>query len=497
MDIWAQLLQGFATAGTPINLMWALVGCTIGTAVGVLPGIGPATAVAMLLPITMKVEPTASMIFFAGIYYGAMYGGSTTSILLNTPGEAGSMVTAMEGNRMAKHGRAGAALATAAIGSFVAGTIGTVLVTLFAPLVAKYAVLLGPPEYFLLMVLAFCTVSAVLGRSSLRGLSALFIGLAMGLIGLDQISGQARYTAGVPELLDGLEVVLIAVGLFAVSEALYVVLYEGRSVETRNPMSKVHMTSGEWRRSWPAWLRATFIGFPFGTIPAGGSEIPTFLSYATEKKLSKHKDEFGTTGAIEGVAGPEAANNAAITATLIPLLTLGIPTSNTAAILLGAFQNYGIQPGPQLFDTNGALVWALIASLYIGNVMLLVLNLPLVGLWVKLLKLPKAHLYAGILIFATVGVYGMRQSAFDLVLLYAIGLLGVVMRRFDFPAAPVVVGMILGPLAEAQMRNALSIGEGRWTIFLQRPASAVLLLVVVAVLLVPQFLAWRKRARRA
>ena len=497
MDIWAQLLQGFATAGTPINLMWALVGCTIGTAVGVLPGIGPATAVAMLLPITMKVEPTASMIFFAGIYYGAMYGGSTTSILLNTPGEAGSMVTAMEGNRMAKHGRAGAALATAAIGSFVAGTIATVLVTLFAPLVAKYAVLLGPPEYFLLMVLAFCTVSAVLGRSSLRGLSALFIGLAMGLIGLDQISGQARYTAGVPELLDGLEVVLIAVGLFAVSEALYVVLYEGRSVETRNPMSKVHMTSGEWRRSWPAWLRATFIGFPFGTIPAGGSEIPTFLSYATEKKLSKHKDEFGTTGAIEGVAGPEAANNAAITATLIPLLTLGIPTSNTAAILLGAFQNYGIQPGPQLFDTNGALVWALIASLYIGNVMLLVLNLPLVGLWVKLLKLPKAHLYAGILIFATVGVYGMRQSAFDLVLLYAIGLLGVVMRRFDFPAAPVVVGMILGPLAEAQMRNALSIGEGRWTIFLQRPASAVLLLVVVAVLLVPQFLAWRKRARRA
>jgi putative tricarboxylic transport membrane protein len=485
-EILNQLLHGFATAGTPINLLWCLLGCTIGTAVGVLPGIGPATAVAMLLPITLKVDPTASMIFFAGIYYGAMYGGSTTSILLNTPGESGSMVTAMEGNKMAKAGRAGAALATSAIGSFVAGTIATVLVTFCAPVVAKYAIRLGPPEYFMLMVLAFCTVSAVLGKSTLRGLTALFIGLAMGLVGIDQISGQARYTAGVPELLDGLEVVLIAVGLFAVSEALYNVLYEGKTVETQNTMSKVHMTREEWKRSWPAWLRATAIGFPFGTIPAGGSEIPTFLSYATEKKLSKHRSDFGTKGAIEGVAGPEAANNAAITATLIPLLTLGIPTSNTTAILLGAFQNYGIQPGPQLFDKNSGLVWALIASLYIGNVMLLILNLPLIGMWVKLLKIPKSYLYAGILIFATVGVYGMRQSAFDLVLLYAIGLIGVVMRRFDFPTAPVVVGMILGPLAEAQMRNALSIGEGKWSVFVERPGSLSLLIVVVALLVLPR-----------
>jgi len=490
MEILNHLMQGFATAGTPVNLLWALLGCTIGTAVGVLPGIGPATAVAMLLPITLKVDPTASMIFFAGIYYGAMYGGSTTSILLNTPGESGSMVTAMEGNKMAKSGRAGAALATSAIGSFVAGTIATVMVTFCAPFVANYAVKLGPPEYFMLMMLAFTTVSAVLGKSTLRGLTALFIGLAMGLVGLDQITGVARFTGGVPELMDGLEVVLIAVGLFAVGETLYNVLYEGRSVETRNAMSRVHMSRDDWRRSWPAWIRATFIGMPFGTIPAGGSEIPTFLSYATEKKLSKHKGEFGTTGAIEGVAGPEAANNAAITATLIPLLTLGIPTSNTTAILLGAFQNYGIQPGPQLFDTNGPLVWALIASLYIGNVMLLVLNLPLVGLWVKLLKIPKAPLYAGILIFATVGVYGMRQSAFDLVLLYAIGLLGVAMRRFDFPTAPVVVGMILGPLAESQMRNALSIGEGRWTVFLQRPMSLALLAVIVAVLVLPRLVRW-------
>lgn len=488
MDIFNQLLQGFATAATPVNLLWCLVGCALGTAIGVLPGIGPAVAVAMLLPITAKVEATASMIFFAGIYYGAMYGGSTTSILLNTPGETASMVTAMEGNRMAKSGRAGAALATSAVGSFVAGTIATVLVTLFAPIVAELAVKLGPPEYFMLMLLAFTTVSAVLGKSTVRGMTALFVGLAAGLVGMDQISGQARYTGGVPELLDGIEIVLVAVGLFAVAEAMYAVLYEGRVVELQNKMSRVHMTQRDWRRSWPAWLRGTAIGVPFGCIPAGGTEIPTFLSYATEKKLAKgdNQAEFGAAGAIEGVAGPEASNNATVTAALIPLLTLGIPTSNTTAILLGAFQNYGIQPGPQLFSTSSSLVWALIASLYIGNVMLLVLNLPMVGLWVKLLKIPKPYLYAGILIFATVGVYGMRQSAFDLFLLYGIGVLGVVMRRFDFPTAPVVVGMILGPLAEAQLRNAVSIGEGSVMIFLQRPVSLLLLVAVLAVLVLPR-----------
>ena len=496
MDIWQQLLGGFATAGTPINLLWSLVGCALGTAVGVLPGIGPATAVAMLLPITAKVEATASMIFFAGIYYGAMYGGSTTSILLNTPGETASMVTAMEGNKMAKSGRAGAALATAAIGSFVAGTIATVFVTLFAPVVANYAVKLGPPEYFCLMLLALTTVSAVLGQSTLRGLTSLFVGLAAGLIGMDQITGQARYTGGVPELLDGVEIVLVAVGLFAVAEALHAVLFEGRVEESRNRMGRVGMSALDWRRSIPAWLRGTAIGAPFGCIPAGGTEIPTFLSYATEKKLATGDAlaEFGTSGAIEGVAGPEAANNATVTTALIPLLTLGIPVSNTTAVLLGAFQNYGIQPGPQLFSSSAALVWALIASLYIGNVMLLVLNLPLVGLWVKLLKVPRPQLYAGILVFATVGAYGMRQSAFDLVLLYAIGVLGLVMRRFSFPTAPVVVGMILGPLAEAQMRNALSIGEGSWLVFVQRPMSLAILLVIAAVLLLPRLL--KNRAER-
>jgi putative tricarboxylic transport membrane protein len=497
MDTVNLLMQGFGTAMTVTNLLWALFGCALGTAVGVLPGIGPATTVAMLLPITAKVDITASMIFFAGIYYGAMYGGSTTSILLNTPGETASMVTAMEGNKMAKSGRAGAALATAAIGSFVAGSIATVVVTLFAPVVADYAVKLGPPEYFLLMVLAFTTVSAVLGKSTVRGLTALFIGLAVGLIGMDQISGQPRYTGGKAEFLDGIEIVLVAVGLFAVAEVLHAVLFEGRVVETQNKLTRVHMSARDWRRSVPAWLRGSAIGAPFGCIPAGGTEIPTFLSYATEKKLAKGEDkaEFGTAGAIEGVAGPEAANNATVTTALIPLLTLGIPTSNTTAILLGAFQNYGIQPGPQLFATSAALVWALIASLYIGNVMLLILNLPMVGLWVKLLKIPKPQLYAGILIFATVGAYGMRQSSFDLFLLYVIGAVGVVMRRFDFPTAPVVVGMILGPLAEAQLRNAMSIGEGKWTVFIDRPVSVFLIVVIATVLLLPRLMRWYSSRR--
>lgn len=497
MDIWNQLLGGFATAATPVNLLWAFVGCALGTAIGVLPGLGPAVTVAMLLPITTQVEPTASMIFFAGIYYGAMYGGSTTSILLNTPGETGTMVTALEGFKMAKNGRAGAALATAAIGSFVAGSIATVLVTLFAPLIAEHAVKLGPPEYFMLMLLAFTTVSAVLGKSTLRGVTALFVGLAVGCVGIDQITAQVRYTGGIPEFMDGIEVVLVAVGVFAVGECLYTALYEGRTQSIMNRMGSVHMNRQEWRRSWPAWLRGTFIGFPFGTIPAGGSEIPTFLSYGLERKLSPYKQEFGTQGAIEGVAGPEAANNSAVTATLVPMLTLGIPTSVTAAILLSALQGYGINAGPQLFQTSGTLVWALIASLYIGNVMLLVLNLPLVGLWVKLLEIPRAPLYAGILIFATIGVYGMRQSSFDLWLMIGVGLLGVLMRRFDFPTAPVIVGMILGPMAEAQMRNALSIGEGSFSIFIQRPMSASLLVLVLAILVLPRLWRLRQRQRRA
>jgi putative tricarboxylic transport membrane protein len=498
IETWNLLASGFATALQPMNLMWAFIGCALGTAIGVLPGIGPALTVAMLLPVTAKVDPAGALIMLCGVYYGAAYGGSTTSILMNTPGESSSIMTALEGNTMAKRGRAGPALATAAIGSFIAATIGVILLTLFAPLVADFALKFGPAEFFSLMVLAFITVSSVLGVSMLRGMTSLAMGLAIGVVGMDAIAGIPRYTANVPELIDGIEFVLVAVGLFAVGEALYNVLYESKQdASSRNKMSSIWMTREDWKRSWPAWLRGTAIGFPFGSVPAGGAEIPTFLSYSTEKKLTKHPKDFsseGGNGAIEGVAGPEAANNANAVGALVPLLTLGIPTSATAAILIGAFQNYNIQPGPLLFQTSGPLVWGLIASLYIGNVMLLVLNLPLVGLWAKLLTIPKPQLYAGILVFASIGVYGMRQSAFDLVLMYAIGVIGVIMRRFDFPVAPVIVGMILGPMSEKQLRNALSISQGDWLVFFKQPIACTFMLLTIAVLFVPMIL--RKRGVR-
>lgn len=491
METLANLAIGFSAALTPINLMWGFIGCLLGTAIGVLPGIGPALTVALLLPITAKVDPTGALIMFAGIYYGAQFGGSTTSILLNTPGESSSMVTALEGNLMARNGRAGPALATAAIGSFVAGTIATVFLTLFAPIVATLALKFGPAEYFAILVLSFTTVSAVLGASMLRGFVSLGIGLTIGLIGLDSTSGIARYTLAVPELVDGIEVVLVAVGLFAVGEALYSLLYQKEEASGRHRLTSLWMTRSDWKRSVPAWLRGTLIGFPFGSIPAGGAEIPTFLSYSAERKLSKYPKEFAGSkgeGAIEGVAGPEAANNASATGSLVPLLTLGIPTSATAAILLAAFQNYNLQPGPMLFQTSGELVWTLVASLYVGNVILLVLNLPLVGLWVKLLQIPRPYLNAGILVFATIGVYGMRHSSFDLLLMLAIGWGGVLMRRFDFPVAPVIVGMLLGPMAEKQLRNALSISEGDWLVFVTQPISAAFLALTLLVLVVPHLL---------
>jgi len=475
------LAVGFGVALTPINLLWGFVGVTLGTAIGVLPGVGPALTVAMLLPLTTKIEPTGALIMFAGIYYGAMYGGSTTTILLNTPGESASIATALEGNKMAKRGRAGPALATSAIGSFVAGTIATVLLTLLAPMVVEVALKFGPTEYFALMVFAFVTVAAVLGSSTVRGLTMLFLGLLFGLVGIDDQTGQMRYAFGVPELMDGIDVVVLAVGLFAVGEALYVAAYQSRLPETMEQVTgSLRMSREDWRRSWPAWLRATAIGFPFGTIPAGGAEIPTFLSYAVEKKLTKYPEEFGH-GAIEGVAGPEAANNASSTGVLVPLLTLGIPTSATAAILLAAFQNYGLQPGPLLFQTQAPLVWGLIASMYIGNILLLILNLPLIGLWVRVLRIPQPLLYAGILVFATLGAYSLHQSVVDLATLYVFGLLGFLMRRFGFPVAPAVIGLILGPLAESQFRRALAISQGDPSVFLTHPISATLLALAVAV----------------
>jgi len=489
------LANGFGVALAPLNLLWGFIGVTLGTAVGVLPGVGPALTVAMLLPITVKLDPTGALIMFAGIYYGAMYGGSTTTILLNTPGESASIATALEGNKMAKRGRAGPALATSAIGSFVAGTIATILLTLLAPVVVEVALKFGPTEYFALMVFAFVTVAAVLGSSTVRGLTMLFLGLLLGLVGIDDQTGQMRFAFGVPELMDGIDVVVLAVGLFAVGEALYVAAYQSRQEEKLEHMSgSLWMSREDWRRSWPAWLRATAIGFPFGTIPAGGAEIPTFLSYALEKKLSKHPEEFGN-GAIEGVAGPEAANNASSAGVLVPLLTLGIPTSATAAILLAAFQNYGIQPGPLLFQTQGALVWGLIASMYVGNILLLILNLPLIGLWVKVLKIPRPLLYAGILVFATLGAYSLHQSVIDLLTLYVFGLLGFMMRRWGFPVAPAVIGLILGPLAESQFRRALAISEGDPTVFLSSPISVTILAITAALLVVPLILRLVRRPK--
>jgi putative tricarboxylic transport membrane protein len=485
MDTLLALFGGFAVALTPYNLMWASVGVVMGTAIGVLPGIGPALTVALLLPVTFQLDPTSAFIMFAGIYYGAVYGGSTTAILLNTPGESASIVTALDGHAMARGGRAGAALATAAIGSFVAGTVGTLALTFVAPLMVKVALRFGPAEYFALMVLALVTVTAVLGSSLLRGLISLMLGLMLGLVGIDIQTGQARFTFGVPELLDGIDIVVVAVGLFAVGETLYV------AARTRFETEEIYkirgslwMTREEWRRSWKPWLRGAFIGFPLGALPAGGSEIPTFLSYLSEKRLSKNSEEFGK-GAIEGVAGPEAANNASAAGVLAPMLALGLPTSATAAVMLAALQQYGLQPGPQLFQNNPELVWGMIASLYIGNVMLLVLNLPLVGIWVKLLSIPRPWLYAGILVFASLGTYTLNNNVVDLVILWVIGIAGFGMRVFDIPVAPCIVALILGPMAEQHFRRALMIAQGDGSVFFTHPLSATLLAIAALLLLLP------------
>ena len=485
MDTFIALGQGMLVAMQPHNLLFALIGVLLGTAVGVLPGIGPALTVALLLPVTYKLDPAGSLIMFAGIYYGGMYGGSTTAILINTPGESASMATAIEGNKMAKAGRGGPALATAAIGSFVAGTLATAGIAFLAPSLVEIAVRFGPEDYFALMCVAFVTVSATFGNSPLRGLTSLFLGLTLGLVGIDKLTGQARFSFGIPELLDGIEVTTLAVGLFAVGEALYVGSRHKHSVETLEPIrGSLWMTRQDWARSWKPWLRGTLFGFPIGALPAGGAEIPTFLSYSTEKRLAKHPEEFGH-GAIEGVAGPEAANNASAAGTLVPLLTLGLPTSATAAMMLAGFQQYGLNPGPLLFAERPDLVWGLIASLFIANAMLLVLNLPLVGLWVRLLSIPQPWLYAGILVFATMGTIAAKPSVVELGMLAVFGFLGYLMRRYDYPIAPVIVGLILGPVAEAQLRRALSISLGDPLVLVQSPFSAILLAIAAAALIAP------------
>lgn len=488
------LLEGFAGALTPAHLLWALLGVTIGTAVGVLPGIGPALTVALLLPITFRLEASSALILFAGIYYGGMYGGSTTSILLNTPGESASIIAAIEGNKMARAGRAASALATAAIGSFVAGTIGTVGLTFLAPAVAGFATSFGPPEYVALMAVAFTTVSALLGPNLLKGLASLLMGLTIGLIGIDSQTGQPRLVFGVDSLLDGIDVVIVVVALFALGETFSRVM-TGLGHSTVQPLrGRAVLSRADLRRSWPAWLRGTALGFPIGSLPAGGAEIPTFLSYTVEKRLSRHRDEFGR-GAIEGVAGPEAANNAAAAGVLVPLLTIGLPTSATAAVILTAFQSYGLQPGPALFEESGPLVWTLIASLYVGNVMLLVLNLPLAKVWARLLTIPPYAIYAAVLMFAALGAYAAGGTATDLIVLCVLGLLGLLMREAGIPLAPAVVGLILGPIAEQQLRRALILSEGDLSILVSGPITIVLWVAAALSLVIPVLLPLARRRR--
>jgi len=484
---------GFANALTVQNLLWALLGTTLGTAIGVLPGIGPALTVAVLLPVTFGLDPVSAFIMFGGIYYGAMYGGSTTSILLNTPGETGAIATAIDGHQMALRGRGAAALTTAALGSFVAGTLATLALAFFAPALASVALEFGPAEYFALALLAFSAVTALLGASLARGLFSLFVGLTLGLVGIDQLTGEARFSFGIPQLLDGIDVVILVIGLFAVGETLHQAASSRRDETAPIQLTSfMSMSRDDWRRSWKAWLRGTAIGFPLGVLPMGGSVIPTFLSYFAEKRLSSTPEEFGH-GAIEGVAGPEAANNASTAGVLVPLLTLGVPSSATAAILLAAFQQYGLQPGPLLFSTRPDLVWTLIASLLIGNVMLLVLNLPLVGIWARVMLLPRPLLFGVVLVLASLGVYSLNRSLLDVGLLYAVGALGLAMRVLDVPLVPAVLGLVLGPMAEQQFRRAVAISEGDLSVFVTRPISAALLAAAALALLAPPLLKrWRR-----
>ena len=492
-----RLAVGFGAALTPQNLLFAMLGVVMGTMIGVLPGIGPALTISLLLPVTFGLEdPAGAFILFGGIYYGAMYGGSTTSILVNTPGESSSVVTAIDGHQMARRGRAGAALATAAIGSFVAGTFATIMITLVGPAFANLALLFGPAEYFAVMVLALTTVTGLAGDSMPKALFSTALGLTLGLVGIDQLSSQARFTLGVPQLLDGIDVVLVAIAFFAVGEVFWTAATWQRSKGEMvgKVKGRLLLTREEWRRSWPAWLRGSGLGFVVGILPGAGSTIASFLSYNMERRLSKHKHEFGK-GAIEGVAGPEASNNAEAGGSLLTLLTLGLPASGTTAMLLVAFQIFNLQPGPLLFTQQSDLVWSLIASLYIANIMLLLLNLPLVGLWVKLLEIPRPLLYACILAFSALGVYSRNGSSVDVIIMFVLGLVSFAMRKYHFPIAPVILGVVLGPLMETQFRRALSMSVGDYGVFFTRWSSALILLVAALLFFGPFIAAWIARLR--
>jgi putative tricarboxylic transport membrane protein len=486
MDIFSNIISGFSAVLTLETLAFAFIGVLIGTLTGILPGIGPITAIALLIPLSYGLEPMTGLIMLIGIYYGSMYGGSTTAILIKTPGEVASIVTTLDGYEMARQGKAGRALSAAAIGSFIAGTLATVGLMLLAPILAKTAYYFGSAEYFLLILLAMSMVSSLTTGSSLKAYISTLFGLSIAMVGLDLQTSVPRFTFGVPNLLDGIDFVLIAIALFAIPEAIENMAQKGKS--TKMNVQKIKgshwMTREDWKRSIGPFGRGSVLGFLIGVLPGIGPSLASFLSYGMEKKLSKHPEEFGK-GAIEGVSGPEAANNAGVGGALVPLFTLGIPGSATTALLMFIFMMYGLQPGPGMFDSNPTLLWAIIASMYIGNIMLLILNLPLVGVFASLLKLPIVPLFVGVVAFSVLGVYGINFNQFDLILLFAFGLIGYAMTRFDFPLAPAVMALVLGPLLEQNFRRSMEITNGNLLTFIQRPISLVITIFIVIVVIIP------------
>ena len=485
MDTFQLLMGGFTTVLQPTNILFAVVGCVLGTLIGVLPGVGPAAGTAILIPITVALDPTGAIIMLAAIYYGAMYGGTITSVLINTPGEAASAITCLDGYEMAKRGRAGPALAVAAIGSFVGGTVATMgLVVLALPL-TRLALSFGPPEFFSLMVVGLSLVTGLASRSLLRAIVAAILGLLLTQIGIDPVMGAPRFAFGRTELLDGFGIVPVVMGLFGIGEIL--LNAEARAMQVfETKVSSLVLSRKDIKASaWPI-ARGTGIGFFLGLIPGIGSMIPTFLSYAVEKRLSKTPERFGT-GMIEGVAGPETANNAYANAALIPLFTLGIPGSPTIAVLMGAFMMNGLIPGPMLFNEHPQFVWAVIASLYVGNVILLILNLPFIPLWVAVLKIPYSILLTLVLGFCVVGAYSLNNSVFDIGAMLAFGILGYLFKKLDIPTAPLVLTLVLGSLMERGLRQSLEMSRGDFSIFFSRPISATLLAIAALVIVTSTF----------
>jgi putative tricarboxylic transport membrane protein len=478
-------------------MLWVLCGALLGTAVGVLPGLGSAMAVALLLPITFSLDPIGAFIMFAGIYFGGLFGDSIAGTLMNTPGNSTAIAASIEGHRMALSGRAPQALATAAIGAFIGGILATILVVFFAPALANLATYFGPAEYFALAVCAFVAISAVVADSPIRGLVSLVIGLVIAVVGVEAIAGAARFTGGIPELYDGIDIVVVTVGLLALGEVFSVASKRGRKDGTAliPAGGRPFLSRAEFKDALPAWLRGTGIGLPFGVIPVGGSEIPTFLSYGLERRLDRRRPRrmFGK-GAIRGVAAPEASGNATAGTAMGALLALGLPTSATAAIMLAAFRQYGLQPGPLLFERAPDLVWALLASFFIGMVVLLIINLPFAPLWAKLLKVPRHYLYAGITVFAVLGVYATSSKIFDLVVVLLIGLFAFAMRRYGIPLAPMIIGVILGPLAETELRRALAVSEGDLGTLVSSPITITMYSILAIAVL---FMAIQRLRRRA